>query len=613
LAGNINPKIAVLLPVFKGVKYLSKQIDSIIKQKKIDLHIYLSVDPCADGSIEYVNRIKKKNKNIKVLKHSKLFRTPTKHFFFLISQINEKDYDYIGLSDQDDIWFDDKIFKSIQLLKAKKVDCYSGSVIAFNDKKKKNIIKSTNQTKYDYFFESAGPGSTYLMSQKFVKNFKKFIFKNKSVLLFRNYDWLIYAFARNNNYKWLIDQKPSLYYRQHQSNFIGARWSLGSIYYRFKEVISGRAYKEVNYLVNLFISKKDIKENNKFENNFYLLKNSFYFRRKISDKILLFFYFLTTLLFGSFKNNTFHFSLNKIFKNFLILAFLFIGKDFFYIYAEKLKVFSISEHLNIFLMFSIIMLFVAWRYLVLINSTSNKNLNFFYWYKVFVEGQIMSIFLPYTSFFYRFYYLNKVTVVSLENLFKLTVFIFIQEQLILSMLVLVNIFLFNNNLLIINSILIILLLIIFYIFVKNFNFMIGIFIKFFNRFNFLKNYNFKLDNISFKDMIKVSLITLLKIFTSGVLFYFVAQTLNIKLDFSQILIIIFINEVLQNLKITPQNIGVSEIFFGFMFQFVFASSLVNGVLYKIHHRVLETFFYVIMSLILKIVAVSYKKYKYLDL
>ena len=101
------------------------------------MYIYLSVDPCADGSIEYVNRIKKKNKNIKVLKHSKLFRTPTKHFFFLISQINEKDYDYISLSDQDDIWFDDKIFKSIQLLKAKKVDCYSGSVIAFNDKKKK--------------------------------------------------------------------------------------------------------------------------------------------------------------------------------------------------------------------------------------------------------------------------------------------------------------------------------------------------------------------------------------------------------------------------------------------------------------------------------------------
>ena len=109
-------------------------------------------------------------------------------------------------------------------------------------------------------------------------------------------------------------------------------------------------------------------------------------------------------------------------------------------------------------------------------------------------------------------------------------------------------------------------------------------------------------------MIKVSLITFLKIFTSGILFYFVAQTLNIKLDVSQILIIIFINEVLQNLKITPQNIGISEMFFGFMFQFIFSSTLVNGVLYKIHHRVLETLFYIIMSIILKIVAVSYKRY-----
>ena len=72
MAGNINPKIAVLLPVFKGVKYLSKQIDSIIKQKKVDLYIYLSVDPCADGSIEYVNRIKKKKQKYKSFKTLKI-------------------------------------------------------------------------------------------------------------------------------------------------------------------------------------------------------------------------------------------------------------------------------------------------------------------------------------------------------------------------------------------------------------------------------------------------------------------------------------------------------------------------------------------------------------
>ena len=477
--------------------------------------------------------------------------------------------------------------------------------------KKKNIIKSKNQTKYDYFFEAAGPGSTYVMSQNFLKNFKKFIFKKKKAFLFKNYDWLIYAFARENDYKWLIDERPSLYYRQHSGNFIGARWTFKSIYFRFKEVTSGRAFKEVNNLTNLLLtSKNNLQKLTQFENNFFLLRNSFIFRRRILDKILLFFYFLTTLLFGEFKKNTFRLSLGKTFSSVLILAFLTLGKDMIYIYAEKLKVFSIFQHFTIFLLFGMILIFISLRYFILINSISNIKIKFFYWYKVFIEGQILSLFLPYTSIFYRYYYLNKIVSFKFENLFKITVFIFIQEQIILFILILLNLLLTNSNFLILNLSLIFFTSTCYYIFIKNYNYLSSYFVKFFKRFNFTKNYNFYLGSISLSDMRKVLLVSLFKIFTSGIIFYFIAEALNIKLSVNQLLLVMFLNEILQNLKITPQNIGISEIFFGLLFQGVFSLGIVNGVLYKIHHRILEILFYIIMSFILKIVAVFFKRYKF---
>ena len=36
------------------------------------------------------------------------------------------------------------------------------------------------------------------------------------------HDWLMYAFARSNGYKWFIDPKPSMRYRQHGKNQVGA-------------------------------------------------------------------------------------------------------------------------------------------------------------------------------------------------------------------------------------------------------------------------------------------------------------------------------------------------------------------------------------------------------
>jgi len=607
LAKIINPKVAVLLPVFKGIKYLLPQVKSIISQKNINLTLYLSLDPSADGSIEMLNYLEKKYKNIVVIRHEKIFKSPTKHFFFLISKINENLYDFISLSDQDDIWFDKKLITSIKVLRQTNCDCYSSSVIAFDKKKsiKKKLFKSGNQKKFDYVFESAGPGSTYLLSKNFVASFKKFLIQKKDAYNFKNYDWLIYAFARNKKFKWKIDENPSLLYRQHSRNYLGARLGIKSNIYRIKEVISGRALKEVSKLLSLLDSKNkknlpDIKNLPK------LIKNSFNFRRNFLDKFLILIYFVSTFFFGKFNKNTYHFSFTKILNIFLVFCLIFLGHNVIFQYYDIIKKISYFDHFLNFIVFSIMMVLVSKRFYLLIFNEKKNKLKFINWFKIFINSQIFSIFLPYSSFFYRHYYLNKTIQISYETLFKYTVFIFTTEQFILWFLASCSLLIISSQSLLFFPPIIIMFL--FYFHYIYYDKLVLVAFKVLKFFKFFKKYKFKLSLIQNHNKLKIFSLTLVKIFINTLLFYLVSNSLGFGFNLNQIMIMVFLNEILQNFKITPYNFGVAELSFGLLFEFFLEFDLISGALFKIHLRFIEVIFYFIIGLSLNFNGVKEKIY-----
>ena len=56
---KINKKVAVLMPVYNGEKFLKKQINSILNQKKVDITIFISVDKSTDNSLKLIENLKK--------------------------------------------------------------------------------------------------------------------------------------------------------------------------------------------------------------------------------------------------------------------------------------------------------------------------------------------------------------------------------------------------------------------------------------------------------------------------------------------------------------------------------------------------------------------------
>ena len=219
--------------------YLKKQIQSILKQTYQNLHIYISDDCSTKPEIkEILKEFAQKDKRIKLFLQSQNLGY-NKNFEFLL---NQSTAEYITFSDHDDIWYLDKIEKSLQKLKNEKVDMVycncrqineKGIVLKENYFKYKNI-PLINKTGKLAISRCAGNGCSQMIT-KDVKQ-KMLPFKEQVIA----HDWLA-GFIANEGKGIAYIKEPLFDYRLHNTNVFGGR-NLSQNLNRWKEK-NGKTYK----------------------------------------------------------------------------------------------------------------------------------------------------------------------------------------------------------------------------------------------------------------------------------------------------------------------------------------------------------------------------------
>lgn len=284
-----KPKFLVLLAAFNGANYLSDQIKSILGQSDVEIEILINIDKSSDGSESLCRAFARADRRVKILKCGNVYGSASLNFFELLLNIKKFKFDYISLSDQDDIWDNNKLFMAHLLLRSTEANGYSSDVFAFWNFNKKIYLKKSYPFKmYDYLFESAGPGCTYVLDKKVAHAFYDFILDSKKELLNRvkYHDWLIYAFSRKNNFKWIIDSRPSMLYRQHNSNVIGARIGFKAYLDRAKNILSGFGFVQHALIANM-IGIKDMRLIFNTRVNLFLgIFTPYKFRRNFTDQLI---------------------------------------------------------------------------------------------------------------------------------------------------------------------------------------------------------------------------------------------------------------------------------------------------------------------------------------
>jgi glycosyltransferase involved in cell wall biosynthesis len=102
------PTVAIVLATCNGEKYLSEQLDSLLNQQQVNVHIYIQDDNSNDNTLNIIKYYKEKYpENFKNLFQCN-FNNLCKNFLNLINKIDNH-YEYYAFSDQDDVWFQDKL------------------------------------------------------------------------------------------------------------------------------------------------------------------------------------------------------------------------------------------------------------------------------------------------------------------------------------------------------------------------------------------------------------------------------------------------------------------------------------------------------------------------
>jgi rhamnosyltransferase len=248
-----------LIATYNGKKWLSEQVTSILQQEDVDLTLFVSDDHSTDGTMEFMKQLAESDSRIIVLPQIERMGSAGKNFYRLVCDVEISDFDYVAFADQDDLWNHDKLSRHVNLIQSENAECISSNVMAFwPDGSKRLIRKSQPQRLHDFIFESAGPGCSFLMTPWLVDKLREEIQSTnspaKNVLM---HDWLTYAICRAYQRRWFIDPLPSLMYRQHENNVMGANSGIKAIVNRLRKINDGWYRDEVSKIcdVALRISK----------------------------------------------------------------------------------------------------------------------------------------------------------------------------------------------------------------------------------------------------------------------------------------------------------------------------------------------------------------------
>jgi len=249
-----NNSFAVLLSVYNGAKFLHEQLDSILSQKMVCVHIFVSIDRSIDDSLKIIESYMERFDNITLLPYGEIYGSAAKNFFRLILEADvSSDFQYIALSDQDDIWAEEKLYRAASIMQKKSCSGYSSNLSAFwPDGRQELIVKNKSITNLDFLYESASAGCTFCLSFALYSGLKDFLVSCSEKDYISSHDWLIYAYARFSGERWCFDDKAPIFYRQHENNVAGVNVGFFAKMKRIKSLTFGWYQYDQSVMVKYF-------------------------------------------------------------------------------------------------------------------------------------------------------------------------------------------------------------------------------------------------------------------------------------------------------------------------------------------------------------------------
>lgn len=235
-----SPHIAILLALYNGAQHLGAQLDSLAAQHHQCWSLLVSDDGSADNGATLVagfSRGYRAGQVRLITRRQKARQGAAANFRFLLGQVPEQ-AEFAALCDQDDVWLPDKLEKAVAALQA----LPSGQP----------ALWCSRVTICDQDLRPLGSSPALRVAPSFPHALVENILRGNTVLLNRAairliaaanaeagpvvmHDWWIYQLVTGAGGQVIHDDTPSLLYRQHGGNVVGARQGLGTRLHQLRD------------------------------------------------------------------------------------------------------------------------------------------------------------------------------------------------------------------------------------------------------------------------------------------------------------------------------------------------------------------------------------------
>lgn len=240
------------MATFQGAQWLEEQVESILSQANVDVQLIVSDDGSTDETVRILDARASTDPRIRRLPTGAERLGAAGNFFRLLRELPLDDVDAVALADQDDIWRPGRLAQAMDRLR-QGWSGYSSDVLAFwPDGSRRPLDKGRPPRKLDHLFEPAGPGCTYVLKRELAHALQQSLLCEPDRFKRVDYhDWFIYAFARTNGFRWYLDSRPTVDYRQHANNDTGANHGWRAALRRFQRMKSGWYREQILLLADL--------------------------------------------------------------------------------------------------------------------------------------------------------------------------------------------------------------------------------------------------------------------------------------------------------------------------------------------------------------------------
>ncbi len=220
-------RLAILLATYKGERFLQEQLDSIYRQTYCDWTLYIHDDGSTDSTLRIIADNAAHHDNIIVLDY-KGGTGPKDNFLGMLQRV---DADYYMFCDQDDVWYDSKIEVSMRKMCELEERNSGKPVVVHTDL---TVVDAGLKPLHKSFWAFEGIHPEYLTT------FERLAACNVATgctMLFNNaakVQTVIPAPAAHMHDAWVVAcamknggiveglPQPTIYYRQHGNNCLGA-------------------------------------------------------------------------------------------------------------------------------------------------------------------------------------------------------------------------------------------------------------------------------------------------------------------------------------------------------------------------------------------------------